>query len=233
VVTPAFKEHLIKNWKVPAEKISVVSNGVETELFSPDKINIELRRELGAEEKFIACYIGTMGMAHGLETVIEAAIQLKKTAPDILFLLVGDGAEKEKIAARALAQGLSNLRMVDSQPREKIPYYICTSDICLVLLKRTPIFETVIPTKMLEFMSCARPVVLGVEGQARQIVNDARAGVCIQPENAEQLAEALRSLAADNSLRKSLGSSGRQYVLKNFSRRQTAKMYLDLLQKIK
>ena len=85
---------------------------------------------------------------------------------------------------------------------------------------------------MLEFMSCGRPVILGVEGQAREIVEKAQAGVCIQPENAKQLAQAVTRLAADSALRKSLGSNGRQYVLKHFSRRQTAVTYLDVLRKI-
>ena len=98
VVTPAFKDHLVKNWKVPAAKISVVPNGVETELFSPEKANAELKRELGTEGKFVACYIGTMGMAHGLETILEAAMELKSTVPQAFFLLVGDGAEKERHA---------------------------------------------------------------------------------------------------------------------------------------
>jgi glycosyltransferase involved in cell wall biosynthesis len=232
VVTPAFKDHLIKNWKVPAEKISVVPNGVETELFGPDKANSSLRQQLGTEGKFIACYIGTMGMAHGLETLLEAAAELKNAAPQVFFLLVGDGAEKERIAARAHSLGLANLQIIDAQPREKIPSYICVSDVCLVLLKRTPVFETVIPTKMLEFMSCARPLVLGVEGQARKIVEAAQAGVCIQPENAKELAQAVLRLAADSALRKSLGNNGRKYILKHFSRQQTATTYLDVLQKI-
>ena len=232
VVTPAFKDHLVKNWKVPQEKISVVPNGVETELFSPDKTNADLKKEIGAEGKFIACYIGTMGMAHGLEIVLEAATELKNAMPQAFFLLVGDGAEKENIAARARSLGLSNLRLVDSQPREKIPAYICASDVCLVLLKRTPVFETVIPTKMLEFMACARPVILGVEGQARQIVQEARAGLCIQPENAKELAQAVIRLAADGVLGKSLGSDGRKYILQHFSRPQTAATYLDILRKI-
>jgi glycosyltransferase involved in cell wall biosynthesis len=232
VVTPAFKDHLVKNWKVPEEKISVVPNGVETELFHPEEANADLKKEIGAEGKFIACYIGTMGMAHGLEIVLEAATELKKTMPQAFFLLVGDGAEKENIAAHARSLGLSNLRLVDSQPRGKIPAYICASDVCLVLLKRTPVFETVIPTKMLEFMACARPVILGVAGQAMQIVQEAQAGLCIQPENAKELAQAVMRLASDGALGKSLGSNGRKYILKHFSRPQTAASYLDILRKI-
>ena len=232
VVTPAFKQHLMENWNVPAAKISVVPNGVETELFSPDKTNASLKQELGVEGKFIACYIGTMGMAHGLETVLEAAAELNNIAPHVLFLLVGEGATKEKIAARAQSMGLSNLRIIDSQPREKIPSYICMSDACLVLLKRTAVFETVIPTKMLEYMSCARPVILAVDGQARKIVQEAQAGLCIQPENAVELVQAVTRLAADHALRKSLGNNGRRCILKHFSRQQTAIAYLDVCRKM-
>ncbi len=230
VVTPAFKAHLIEKWHTPAEKISVVQNGVETELFTPNCVDDQLKRELAAEGKLVACYIGTMGMAHGLDTLLQAAADLQRSCPQVRFVLVGDGAERENIAAQSRALGLSNLRIVDAQPREKIPSYICAADVCLVLLKRTPVFETVIPTKMLEFMACARPVILGVEGQAKKIMQEAQAGICIQPENAEELAQAVRRLAADGDLRKTLGGNGRKYVLKGLSRRQTAAAYLDVLQ---
>jgi glycosyltransferase involved in cell wall biosynthesis len=233
VVSPAFKDSLMENWKVPAEKISIVPNGVETEIFNPQKNDVSLKQELGGAGKFIVCYIGTMGMAHGLDTVLEAAAELKNTAFQVLFLLVGEGAEKENISSRAQSMGLSNLRIIDSQPREKIPSYICASDACLVLLKRMPVFETVIPTKMLEYMSCSRPVILGVEGQARKIVQEAEAGLCIQPENAKELVQALTRLAADKTLRESLGNNGRRYILKHFSRQQTAIAYLDVCRKIK
>ena len=232
VVTPAFKTHLIEKWKVAAEKIAVVENGVETELFAPGPPDAQLKLELGGGKDFLACYIGTMGMAHGLETLLEAARDLEKTLSQIGFVLVGDGAEKERIASLIASLGLSNVRMVDAQPRENIPSYIRASDACLVLLKRTPVFETVIPTKMLEFMSCGRPVLLGVEGQAKRIMQEAQAGICVEPENARQVAEAIQRLAADNSLRKSLGENGRRYILKNSSRQKTAGMYLKVLREI-
>ena len=166
---------------MPREKISVIENGVETQLFAPEpssgKAAIALRKELASEGKFVVSYIGTMGMAHGLETIIAAASQLRDTNPEIIFLMLGEGAEKERIAALARERGLNNLRFVDQQPREKIPAYICASDVCLVLLKKTDLFKTVIPTKMLEFMSCARPVILGVDGQARAILEEARGGL--------------------------------------------------------
>ena len=101
-----------------------------------------------------------------------------------------------------------------------------------MLLKKTDVFKTVIPTKMLEFMSCARPVILGVEGQARQIVDDARAGVVIEPENSGQLAEAILSLATDPERGRQLGKNGRVYIEANYSRSQTAEAYLKVLEKL-
>ena len=231
VVTPAFADHLVERWQVPREKISIVENGVETELFSP-QASSDLRHELGADGKFVVCYIGTMGMAHGLETLVEAAAQLQSVKPEVLFLLVGEGAEKERIQALSRSRGLTNLRFVDQQPREKIPAYIRSSDACLVLLKKTDLFKTVIPTKMLEFMSCARPVILGVDGQARKILDAAQAGIFVEPENVDDLVRAITRLAADASLRESLGRNGRRHILEHFSRRQTAKTYIEVLESL-
>ena len=152
----------------------MVENGVEADLFAsqPPAANLALRRQLGAEGKFLVCYAGTMGMAHGLETLLDAASQLQPQNPEVMFLLVGEGAEKERIKSRAQDQGLRNVHFLDQQAREKIPAFISASDVCFVLLKKTDVFKTVIPTKLLEFMSCSRPVIVGVDGQARQIVEE-------------------------------------------------------------
>ena len=230
VVTQAFKEYLIQHWRVPEEKVFVVENGVETSLFRRLAPNLGIRRELGAEDKFIAAYIGTIGNAHGLETLLEAASRLRERAPKVVFLLVGEGAEKARIISLALSRGLSNVRFVDQQPREKIPAYISASDACLVLLKRAELFKTVLPTKMLECMSCARPVILGVDGHARKVMEQANAGIFITPEDPAALAEAVMRLAANPALCESLGRNGRQHILHNFSRRDTAKIYLAVLQ---
>jgi len=230
VVTPAFKEYLIQNWRLSPEKISIVENGVESDLFSPRVNNAELRRELGAEGKFVVGYIGTMGMAHGLETLVAAATEVQRTAPHVLFLMVGEGSDKERVMNLARSQGLSNMRFVGQQPREKIPDFISVSDACLVLLKKSELFKTVIPTKMLEFMSCARPVILGVDGQARQILEDAGAGIAIEPENSEALVNAISRLSADRELGTELGQRGREHIVRYFSRGRTAGKYIDVLQ---
>jgi glycosyltransferase involved in cell wall biosynthesis len=232
VVAPAFEDYLVEHWRVPREKISVIENGVETELFAPEPFSAEaaaLRKELDAEGKFVVSYIGTMGMAHGLETIIAAAVQLQTTNPEIVFLMLGEGAEKEHIVALAQQRGLNNLRFVDQQPRERIPAYISASDVCLVPLKKTDLFKTVIPTKMLEFMSCARPVILGVDGQARAILEEARGGLVIEPENSDALVSAIRYLTANREAGLELGQNGRGYIVRKFSRSNTAEKYILVL----
>jgi len=229
VVTPAFRERLIGDWQVPDQKISIIRNGVETQLFSPHKSDPQLRKALNAEEKFVVSYIGTLGLAHGLETLITAAERLQFIAPQVLLLFVGEGAERERIVSLAKSKGLHNVRFVPQQDREKIPAYICASDACLVLLKKSPVFETVIPTKMLEFMSCARPIILAVDGQARSILESSRSGIYTPPENADGLCKAILQLQQQPSLRQEMGKSGRNYIVQNLSRQSTADDYLNLL----
>jgi len=229
VVTPAFKEHLIQHWRVPATKISIVQNGVETRLFFPGAQSVEVRKQRTLENKFVVSYIGTMGMAHGLGTVLEAAERTQAACPEVVFMLVGEGADRERIEQIAAEKNLTNIHFVPQQPREKIPSYIAASDVCLVLLKKSEVFNTVIPTKMLEFMACGKPVVLGVKGQAKRILEGCRAGLCIEPESASSLCEAIEVLCANSYLRDSLGVNGREYIVQNLSRERTAAEYLEVL----
>jgi len=231
VVSPAFKQHLAHHWQIDQHKISVIENGVETDLFQPKPSQADkIRTSLGAHDRFVVSYIGTMGMAHGLETILESAETLQTKAPDVLFLLIGEGADKDRIKCQAAHRGLKNVIFLDEQPREQIPDFISASDVCLVPLKRTELFKTVIPTKLLEFMACARPVILGVEGEARKIVESARAGLAIEPENSVELSQTVLRLMANPELSAALGRNGRRYILENFSRKQKAAEYLNVLE---
>ena len=232
VVTTPFKDRLTERWHVPADKISVVENGVETDLFAPQAQadDVTLRQWLGAEGKFLVCYAGTMGMAHGLETLLDSASELQKRNSNVMFLLVGEGAEKGRIQALAQSRGLANVRFLDQQSREKIPAFLSASDACVVLLRNTDIFKTVIPTKMLEFMSCARPVIVAVDGEARQIIEEAEGGIAIAPENPQELTNAVLYLAANPSRGASMGKKGREYILHRFSRKDTAERYIEILE---
>ena len=230
VVSPAFKDHLIQHWSVPAAKISTVENGVETDLFQCDPAAAEVRKELKLADRFIVCYIGTIGHAHGLETLVAAAAELQTALPNAMFLLIGEGAEKQRIMELAAARGLTNVQFLGQQPREKIPVYISAADVGLVMLKKTDLFKTVIPTKLLEYMACERPVVVAVDGLARRIVEEAGAGVFVEPENTEALAKALLDLSNDAERRRQMGVAGRQYILQNFSRKKTAQDYITVLE---
>lgn len=232
VVTPAFQEYLATNWLIPREKISVVENGVDTDRFHLRAEGTETRAALQSENKFVVSYIGTIGMAHGLEALVEAASRLQHAAPHILFLFLGEGAEKESLVASVRDRGLTNIRFVDQQPRDKIPAYICASDVCVVPLRKSSLFNTVLPTKMLEFMSCARPVIVGVDGLARKIIQEANAGIFVEPENPADLVSAISQLASSPALCETLGHNGRRYILRNFTRRQTAEAYIRLLRNL-
>ena len=228
VVTDAFKDHLVREYSVPTEKISVIENAVETEMFTPDRDGVAVRAQLGLQDKFVVSYIGTFGHAHGLGVVLDAAEQLRDCS-DIRFLLVGEGAEKESIAASVRTRELRNVIVRDQYSRDRVPELICASDICLVPLKESPVFQTVVPTKMLEFMSCARPVVLGVRGEAAGILRQANGGIVVAPESVPELVAAIGTLRCDEALRHSLGRSARNFILRTRSRSRTAESYTHLL----
>ncbi|MFZ3266481.1 MAG: glycosyltransferase family 4 protein [Terriglobales bacterium] len=239
VVTPAFKTHLIQHWRVPADKISIVPNGVETDLFRPDPAAFEIREQFNcngtrdkADDRFLICYVGTLGMAHGLETLISAAQQLQRTLPNSVLLLIGEGAEKKRILELAAARRLTNIEFLGQQPRERIPALVSAADLCLVTLKKTDLFKTVIPTKLLEYMACERPVIVAVDGQARQIVEDAGAGVYVAPEDSQALAKAICDLAHNPEQRRQMGANGRKYIIANLSRKQTARHYISVLEEL-
>lgn len=190
-VTEAQRDNLLRTRGLPPEKVRVIENGVETELFRPLEEE-HCRRELRIPaERFVVSYTGTLGLAHGLGMVLDAAEQLKDRMPQALFLIVGEGAERESLVAEATRRGLHNVHFVRQQPRDRMPLYIGASNVCLVTLRKSDVFKTVIPSKMLEFMACARPIALAVDGQARQVLEEAAAGVFTPPEDAAALAETL------------------------------------------
>jgi glycosyltransferase involved in cell wall biosynthesis len=169
-------------------------------------------------------------MAHGLATVLDAA-DLLRQRDDIVFLLVGDGAEREYLLREKERRGLVNVIMLDQQPKERMPEIIAASDVCLVHLKRNDLFKTVIPSKIFEAMAMERPILLGVEGETRRIIEEGRCGVCFEPENPAQLASAVVRLADEPAVGSQLGLNGREFVQRDFNRETLALRFLDLLQR--
>jgi glycosyltransferase involved in cell wall biosynthesis len=226
-VTEAFRRHIVARGIAP-EKISVVRNGVDFSLFGGDADPRELRTRLRLEGKFVVSYVGTHGMAHGLETVLNAAAQLRSHA-HIAFLLVGDGAERQRLLAVRDRLGLGNVTMLEQQPKERMPEIWALSDASLVLLRKLPLFETVIPSKIFESMAMRRPIILGVGGEAREIVEEGEAGLIVEPESSASLCAAVLKLADNPALGRQLGANGRRHVSAHFDRRVLARRFETVL----
>ena len=222
VVSEPFRSHVAQHAPAVAERIHTITNGVDVERFNPS-VDGQAFRDAHGLTGTLAVYGGTHGMAHGLETVIDAA----QLAPEVTFVLVGEGARKADLQQRA--QGLDNVRFLPGQPREAMPSIYAASDICLVPLRDLEVFRTVIPSKMFEIWATGRPIVLGVRGHAASMVRDAQGGVVIEPEDAQAMADAVRSLAADPKRRQALGDSGRAHVLEHYNRDVLAERYLEVM----
>ena len=175
-------------------------------------------------------YAGTHGMAHGLDLVLETAKGLANDA--VSFLLVGEGAEKARLKERAAAEKIGNVIFWDQQPRDRLAQVYAASDLCLVVLRDLPLFRTVIPSKIFEFMGAGRPILSTVDGESRGIIERSGAGVFSPPENRDALVQAIRDLARDPQRLAAMGSRGREFVERNYSRPALAGRYLDVLGRV-
>lgn len=227
-VTHSFKEILTRNGIDPA-KIAVVPNGVDPDSFTPGPKPVALEVQLGLRGKFVAAYVGTLGMAHGLGTILEAAERLK-ARQDIAFVLVGTGAEHAKLDADAKSRDLSNTHFVGAVSKTAVKEYWHLCDVALVLLRDLPLFAHVIPSKIFEAWGSARPVILGVRGESAGIVEKAAGGVVVSPENATELADALLRLADRPQVARELGAAGRAFVTDAYDRRKLAAEMLSALE---
>ena len=231
-VGDGYRDGLIQRG-VERERVSVVMNGVDGDLFFPGKGDQELADRLGVAGRFCVTYCGAIGMAHGLEVVLRAArLLLERGRSDIVFLLVGDGARLDALRGEALRSGLDNLVFAGALDRSAIPAVLSVSDACLVHLRKAKTFTTVMPSKIFESAAMERPIILGVQGFARDFVLKAGCGICVEPENEEELVAAALRLADDAGLRNRLGAAGREYVTERFERGRLAERYLGIIERI-
>lgn len=219
-VTDAFREFIQKKG-IARNKISVIKNGVDLSFYRPDEVQITDEYGFDLDKRFVASYVGTHGMAHHLETALEAA-EILKDRSDIVFLLAGDGAEKSKLQKLQQERSLDNVIMLGQQPKDKMPLLWALSDVSMVLLKKSDLFKTVIPSKIFESMAMKRPIVLGVEGEVKSMIEEGQSGITIEPENSEQLAKAVVQLADSKPLYDQLADNGYQYVSQYYDRKVLA-----------
>jgi len=229
VVTQGILGRLAKRGLEPG-KLSLIPNGANVDMFHfSDKGRESVRHSLQLEDHFIAIYTGIHGIAQGLDTVIEAA-RILKDEPRIHILLVGDGPKRVELVELAQKYSLPNLTMLPEQPREQIVNYLSAADIALIPLRNLDLFKGALPSKMFDAWACERPLILSVNGEARQIMEAAEGGVFAPPEDPHALADKLRQLSKQPDLCQEMGKRGRQFTIEHFSRKALAEKLAALLE---
>jgi colanic acid biosynthesis glycosyl transferase WcaI len=229
--TPAFKENLVSRGINPS-KIKVILNGVEVNNYAPAaKKDETLLHKYHLENKFIVGYIGTHGLSQNLKSVIDCAKIVEGKAKDILFLFVGDGAEREEIIQHANTLGVKNVLFIPLQPKSEIKKWWSVCDISLVTLKNLPIFKTIIPSKIFESFGMGLPVFLvSPEGEASQLITKENLGVHVNPEDITVFADELIKLAKDKSKLQDLSRASVE-ASKKYSREKQAREFIDFIGK--
>lgn len=213
-------------------KLELIPNGANTELFRPDaQAGRKVRDELGVTDKFLVLYAGIHGLAQGLESVLEAAARLQEVQ-DIHFVFVGEGPKKADLIALRNQRGLTNVTMLAERPRSEMPAFLSAADVALVPLRKLDLFEGAVPSKMFDAWACGCPVLLSIDGEARQILERAEAGLFVEPENAEQMAQAILRLSGERERLRRLGNNGRRFVEAHYSRQRLAERLEALLSEV-
>ena len=226
VVTPGMLERLAARG-IPRDKLVLLTNGVETSVFQPRLPDVELVRRLDLGEKKIFLYAGTHGMAQGLDTILEAAKQAGD--PGVLFVLAGEGADKDALMKKAQAESITNVLFIPNQPKAVMPALVNLAYATIVPLKRLELFRSALPSKMFESMAAAKPIVAALWGEAAKLVETARCGIVVTPEDPVALRAAVEKLVGDPQLTRELGENGRRYVKAHFDREVIAGRFVELL----
>ena len=228
VVTDSFKEYLIANHNIAPKKIGVFKNGVISNFsknYNSQNVSI-LRNRLGLKNKVVVSYIGTHGMAHALDFILRCSQKVEDE--NIHFIFVGDGAKKESLVKYGSTLKKKNFTFLDSVPKNKIIDFISLSDYALVNLKRSNEFKNVIPSKIFENIAMYKPILLGVEGEAKNLIESYKVGVCYTPENEKSFLKAL--IEADEILNSDFKSNC-DIMLKDFDRDIIAKKMINFVKK--
>ncbi len=232
-VGQGYRDNIVAKVDV-GDRISVVTNGVDPEQFQPRPPSRSFLRDHDLEDRFVCSYVGTIGMAHGLDVVIRAAAGLRERGrDDIVFCLVGDGARRQELERSVREQGLDNLvRFTGRLSKTEIPCVLASSDCLLVHLKKSELFETVIPSKIFEAMAMQRPLIMGVRGESAEIVRASGSGIEMEPDNELDLVNAVIRLRDDSAFYESLCQCGRTFVTEHYTRDGLAARFLDIIESV-
>ena len=227
-VTAGIQDCLIERG-IAAGKVVVVENGANVNLFQfKPEMRQKIRQSLGMDGKFLVVYTGIIGLAQGLEVVLHAADLLKNNV-SIQFLMIGEGPKKAELLVMQQKLGLSNLQMLPEVPRHEVPDYLSAADLALIPLRNKEVFHRVLPSKLLDAWACERAVLLGVDGEARRLMESCTGGLFVPPEDAQALSQAILELQVDESKRIAMGKRGREFTVAHFSRQALARKLETIL----
>jgi glycosyltransferase involved in cell wall biosynthesis len=220
VVTNSFADRLAAQG-IPRAKIDVIPNGADTHFFTPLPNG-------HVDRPFTVAYVGAHGLSQGLDVILEAAA----LQPEVNFLLVGDGADRDRLLQERNRRGLTNVDMRPSVPKKDVAHIYAEADACLVPLRDVPIFETFVPSKLFEVLAAGRPVIGAVRGEARAILQRSGGALVVDPERGDQLAQAIHQLRKDPALRSQLAERGRGFAVEHYDRDMLAARYLTILHEV-
>lgn len=220
VISPGFRLNLLDKG-VPDEKIRVISNWVDTEYYKPVAKLPEILDRFGMRGRFNILYAGTIGLAQGLEVVLDAAAQLQLSTPNAEFVLAGDGVECERLHAEAARRKLANVRFLGRLPGEAMPGLYACADVLFLHLHADPLYAITVPHKVFTYLAAGKPILIGGEGDVASLVTSACAGIAVPPDDPEALASSVVRLhAMSQAERETMGKNGRQVACESYSRTQ-------------
>lgn len=233
VLTPAFYNTLRDVKSISASKLIMIPNAADFSL--SDEIlttfdREEFRKQHNLEGNFVITYVGAHGIANHLEQVLEAGKALEDT--NVLFLLIGQGMEKARLMKLAEKMAIKNVRFIDSVPKKEVFKYIIASEMGASVLKRVDTFKTVYSNKTFDYFSCKIPILMAIDGVSRELVETAKAGTYVEPENTFEYDRIIREYLNCTKRLEVEGESGYQYAKQNFDREVLANKYLDKIKQI-
>ena len=230
VNSPAYKEY-IETKGITPEKISFIPYGADINMFHPEIEASDIRTEFNLQDKFLVLYTGAMGQANDIYTILRAAKHVQEHK-NIHIVLFGDGKERPKLEAEAKKLLLENVTFAGVRPKHQIPAIVASADICLAILQDIPMFRTTYPNKVFDYMAAGKATILVIDGVIRQIIEDSKGGIFVQPGDALQLASSIIELSSQPGKIKTMGQNAHQYLFKNLNRTEmlaeTRKLFLQM-----
>lgn len=228
VNSPGFLEHVRRRG---ARRVELVPNGADPRMFDPHDTGLAFRRAHDLEGRFVALYAGAHGLSNDLGVLLQAAASLQDD-PEIVIALLGAGKEKQTLMAQAQAGGLDNVRFLPPVSKTDMPAALAAADACIAILKPIPLYATVYPNKVFDYMAAGRPVLLAIDGVIRQVVEQGRAGIFVPPGDPQAMAQAIRELKDDPLRRVEIGARGRRYIEDHFDRAELTERLAELMEKM-